>query len=880
MFKKTKLSCAVAAAISTGLSAGVANAQGLEEIIVTATKRAQSQQDIPVAVTALSGEKLDSISSFQDYVQQLPNVVFQGTGPGQNEIFIRGAATSQTVQTLSSAAGLQPSVALYLDEMPVAVAGRNLDVYSTDMERVEVLPGPQGTLFGASSQAGTVRLITNKPNHDTFEAGFDLSYSQTEGGEASNSTEAYINLPINDMFAVRIAGYNDYQGGWIDNVANDPSNGGFSGSAVVIDRVSGGVLSDPANTPVSTPQNQQLVEDDFNDATYAGTRFGLSVRFNDDWELLLQHTEQTLETEGVWSYDPSLDGDSSTVRFNKDANSDEFGLTTWTLTGRLGALDVVYTGGYLDRDVNAAIDYTGYVNGGAFAAYYACNYGGAIAPADEECVDPTKFYLEETGNDRITHEFRVTTSEDNRLRGTAGIFYDEQELQTVGQFQLLSLDKITAPLNYTVADVGGVNNGGPYGPFVSFANDVTRSTDQIAIFGQAEFDITDDITASFGARWYEIDDIYKGATTTVNVTDRLLAFGDPTLANLQGFFGATEGLALFNAIEAGQLEVSDIDGQGTLTIDDVIVKASLDWNVTEDILIFTTYSEGFRPPSTNRVGGSLATASAPGSNFENFRIPIYSETDELTNYELGIKSDLLDNTLRLNATFFYSEIDELQTSRFDPTNISFLWFIDNVGDAEITGLDADFTWAPTDSLTISGAFSWLDTEITRLNRDLEGISAPVGSELPYSAEFSASLTARYDFEIRGDMDGYVSANVTYTGERLAGMSMDAFVNEDTTNLVYGRGSGLDIEREADSYAGASYTDRNGEAFAGGRYVMDAYSLLNVALGVTKESWNAELFIDNVADEDAIMYIDTQNFTPKVVTNRPRTVGLRVSYDFE
>lgn len=458
MFRKNKLSCAIVSAIGASIAANSSHA-ALEEVIVTATKRAQSQQTIPVAVTALAGDQLDSISSFQDYVQQLPNVVFQGTGPGQNKIFIRGAATSQTVQTLSSAAGLQPSVALYLDEMPVAVAGRNLDIYSTDMERVEVLPGPQGTLFGASSQAGTVRLITNKPNHDTFEAGFDLSYSTTKGGEASNSTEAYINIPFSDLVAVRVAGYTDHQGGWIDNVLNDPSNGGFGGSAVVIDRVSGGVLSDPTTITPSTPQNQQLVEDNFNDATYAGTRFGLSLQFSDDWKLLVQHVEQTLETEGVWSYDPTLNGESSTTRFNRDDNSDEFGLTTWTLNGRIGMLDLVYTGGFLDRDVNAAIDYTGYVNGGAFAAFYACSYGGTVLPADEACLDPTKFYVEETGNDRFTHEFRITTSEDYRIRGTAGLFYDEQELQTVGQFQLSSLDLVPAGgINATVPDVGGVNN--------------------------------------------------------------------------------------------------------------------------------------------------------------------------------------------------------------------------------------------------------------------------------------------------------------------------------------------------------------------------------------------------------------------------------------
>ncbi|MBT8107101.1 MAG: TonB-dependent receptor plug domain-containing protein, partial [Gammaproteobacteria bacterium] len=284
--------CAVATAVAIALSPAAASAQSaIEEIVVTATKREESMQDVPVSMTALQSDSLEElrIGTFQDYVQFLPNVVAQGTGPGQNELFIRGAATSQTVLTLSSVQGLQPSVALYLDDQPVAMQGRNLDIYATDLARIEVLPGPQGTLFGASSQAGTVRLITNKPNHSELQAGFDVSYSTTTGGDPSTSLEAYLNVPVSDQFALRLAAYNDYQGGWVDNQLNDPANGGWSGSAVVIDRISGGPLPDPENTAVPLPRNDQLVESNFNDAVYRGMRVGASILFNDAWELMLQH---------------------------------------------------------------------------------------------------------------------------------------------------------------------------------------------------------------------------------------------------------------------------------------------------------------------------------------------------------------------------------------------------------------------------------------------------------------------------------------------------------------------------------------------------------------------------------------------------------------
>tara|TARA_B110000208_G_scaffold191463_1_gene258390 strand:- start:2148 stop:4775 length:2628 start_codon:yes stop_codon:yes gene_type:complete len=851
----------------------------IEVIEVTATKRSESIQDVPITVTALTGDSLEKlgVSNFDQYVEFLPNVIFQGTGPGQNEIYIRGAATSQTVISVSSVQALQPSVAFYLDEQPVSMQGRNLDVYATDIQRVEVLPGPQGTLFGASSQSGTVRLITNKPTHDGFAAGFDTSTSSTKGGDLSNSVEAYVNMSLTDSLAVRVATYNDYQGGWIDNILNVPGEGGYAGSAVVISRISGDVLTNPESVPVTAPRNDGLVEDNFNTANYAGARFGLSYLINDEWNLLVQHTQQSLDTEGVFAYDPNLDGETSTNRFTPENNNDDFGLTTWTLEGRLDQLDVVYTGGYLDRDINSTIDYTGYTNGGLYSAYYSCSYAGT--PEAQECVDPTKFYKEQTSTSRTTHEFRINTSAENRLRLTAGVFYDTQELSTVGLFNIANTElPYFTDMQRTLPGTDGINtDGGPFSSEVSFINDVTHTIDQIAVFGQLDYDITDTVTASFGARWYQIDDIYRGSTSTVDVSGRLQAFGDGSDAALTEFFGAEEAASIQAAIASGQLDTSLVNDDGSLTVDDTIIKASLDWKVSDGVMLFASYSEGFRPPVTNRVGGGSAT-SQEGS-FEGFRIPVYSTTDSLDNFELGFKSTLFDQTLRFNATAYYSKISDLQTSRFDPTNISFLVFTDNVGDAEIKGIDGDFSWAATDNLIITGAFSFIDTELTSVNDVLDGIAPSVGSRLPYSAEFSGNLQAQYFYQISNELTGYVNGSISYTGERLAGMTMDAYVVEDATNLIYGTGSGLSIQKEADVYSGVNYQDSNGETFEAGRYVQESYVLANLSFGVTNDEWKAELFIDNLTDESATLYVDTQQFTPKVVSNRPRTVGFRFSYDF-
>ena len=196
MFRKKPLALAITL---TSLSASPTYSQ-IEEVIVTATKRPESLQDVPVAVSAIQEETLDQlgVSNFEDYLIQLPNVTAGGSGPGQNTIYIRGVASTTPGLTTAGVAGLAPNVALYLDEQPLAQPGRNLDVYAADLARVEVLSGPQGTLFGASSQAGTVRLITNKPDPSATRANMKVGTAWTKSGEMSNNVEAVVNLPVSD----------------------------------------------------------------------------------------------------------------------------------------------------------------------------------------------------------------------------------------------------------------------------------------------------------------------------------------------------------------------------------------------------------------------------------------------------------------------------------------------------------------------------------------------------------------------------------------------------------------------------------------------------------------------------------------------------------
>lgn len=920
LFPKKPLSMAVASAIAASQPIVVAAATGeIEEVVVTATKRAESTQDIPVSVQAITGEDMKEagVATFEEYIVYLPNVVRSGRGPGKNDLYIRGAATEQAGVTVSSANGTTPAVALYLDEQPISFGGRNLDIYAADLQRVEVLPGPQGTLFGVSSQAGTVRLITNKPNHEQFEAGFNAALSSTKGGDLSNSVEAYINVPVSDRLALRFVGYTDHQGGWIDNV-----EGTFTPSIDTINRAaiafpSGFRPAIDANATLQSTTNDLLVAEDFNDATYSGGRVGASFDINDDWNLLVQHTAQSLDVEGVFEYDPHLDGKDSVNRYTPNKNEDEIGLTTWTIEGRLGMLDLIYTGGYLDREVDATIDYTGYNNGGGYIAYYLCNFGEA---SYDTCFDPTKQYLGNTDNERLTHEFRVTTPSENRWRVTAGVFIDDQETHSVGQFQYTSTaDAFRIPIGQVGLDTRGANAGNvQFGPNTTFVNDFTRDQEQLAFFGEFAFDLTDAVSLSVGARYYEIDFDFGGASNfsfgckfrdgtpdfpdgplnpdgscngtgySNNVSERLEVLGTGDVNLIAGalspsgqrplFRGTNNPQLLIDALNNGTFNIDDLNSDGVVKIDDTIFRVTLDWRMNDQIMLFSTFSEGFRPPASNRNAGQ-ASANQTGP-FEGFLIPAYAETDELQNYELGMKGDFLERTLRFNATAYYSEISDLQTARFDPSNVAFLVFLENVGDAEIKGLDADFTWLATDRLTISGAFSIVDTEITRLNPQLQGIAVPEGSELPFTPDFSGNIRARYTFPLNAfQADGYLQLGVSYRGESLSGITGNAFLAEQVHQEVYGVGSGLKIKSEGGTYS--SPIPATGEIFENGRYKQESYALVDFAVGVQKNGWTAEFFVKNLADENAQIHITTSNsadFTPKVVTNRPRSFGLRVSYD--
>jgi iron complex outermembrane recepter protein len=798
VLKKNKLHCAVVATIVAATGAGTTYAgPTLEEVVVTATKRAESAQDIPVTVQALGGETLNelNVNNFDDYIRFLPNVTSGGRGPGQSEIYIRGMSIDAVNVMLSGAQGTTPNVALYLDEQPVTSPGRNLDVYIADMERVEVLAGPQGTLFGASSQAGTVRLITNKPDLGEFQAGFNTDYSGTEHGEPSSSVKAFINIPvIEDTFAVRAVIYNAKEGGYIDNTLG----------TYTLDPNVNTTLPADADYSRASVSNSNLVEEDFNDASYNGIRVSALYAINADWTLLAGHMAQTLEVDGVFDYDPEV-GDLEVNRYFPDELEDVFNQTTWTLEGRLAALDIVYTGAYLDRDVEQSIDYTGYNNSGPFIAYYTCTYD-----AVRECLDPTKGFRGQADITRQTHEFRIATPEENRTRLVAGVFYDKVEIKTLDDYYYFPTpgqrEELGFALNSPIPTAKNIDQSTrPSG--VGFFNDITRTEQQIAAFGELSYDIVpDELTVTLGMRYYESESDFTGSTNFAN---------GPFTGGVDQDSGRDYDLSGGHTTEP-------------LTADDIITKVNLSYMPTDDTLFYGTYSEGFRPGGFNRGGG----VESRNPSFST--IPITYETDNVKNYEFGWKTTLADGSLRFNGSVYFIDWTDMQVSRFDPINVSVLTFIDNSADSEIRGIDTDIVWAATDHLTLFTAFSYIETELVATQSEVIEL-APIGSRLALTPTFQGNVRARYEWEL-GGYSAYWQTALSYTG------------NSFSSVVVADR-------REQDSYATA-----------------------DASIGVNKDGWGAELFVENLTDERAQLFYNVQDDVPRITTNRPRTIGVRFSYD--
>ncbi|MEH6549585.1 MAG: TonB-dependent receptor [Pseudomonadales bacterium] len=840
----------LAAAMTTALGAPIAYGQSdnsvfLEEVIVTARKRSESVMDIPSSVQALTGETIKDMNALglDDYSRFVPSVNVITYGAGNDVIVFRGAAVDDGGYSIQSTASL------YVDEISVTNTGSQPSVRMVDIERVEALAGPQGTLYGSDAQAGTMRIITNKPVLDQFEVVLDVSAKDGKESEMSYDGSIVVNAPlIQDKLALRLVGFTAKDGGFIDNVFGHTPD------------INTGIDHD-LPSGFGTLDNHNAVESDWNDAKYKGWRAALRWQINDSWETTLSGMSQEINRGATSDYDPFV-GDLQTVRFNNEYRDDEYDLYSLTIEGDLGFAQLISATSYYTRSITdvadnttyhhhwsgqycwatdpadyAATDYPGYYpaeNGGI--VWYGANYCSAPT-VDEDYLSAYTFAQEQ---ERITQEFRLTNQGDN-FDWLVGIFFEE------------SSNDYEFPWAYPTANENhpeGIDSNTAYQESVSLDSwnwyydttfpDATEtwyensSTDwkQEAIFGELVWHISDSLDLTVGGRYFKRtnDQIYWEEHPSTNLIE------------------------LEDGVEANSGEEKEF-----------VPKVALTWVINDDSMTYGLISKGFRPGGTNRQRGEPA-------------LPKHYDPDEMINYELGYKSSFADGAARIVLTGFYMDWKDYQLEIVDPSSAICLddngeedssivipglcgqvWqsSVANAGDAHILGASVELDWAVSENFIMGFNAQWLEAE-TDTDLDLDADGEPnihSGQRLPLSPELTGAVWGTYSWPVQAiSGSGYVRLQWSYNGDTINSLEESEF---------------------ADDNPNPQFTNK-------------AYNMGDLIIGLQGETWEASIFVNNLTDERPEyshswgIYEWTQGnaedgraHTDRIYTARPREVGLRI-----
>jgi outer membrane receptor protein involved in Fe transport len=862
-----KLALAISAVLSGYAGAALAadpapatpaESGGIDEIVVTAQRRNESIQDVPITIQALTGEQLTQlkVQTFDDLLKYTPNVTFASNGPGAGNIYVRGLAATNAGNQSTATTAPFPNVAVYLDDQSLQFPGRNLDVYLVDMERVEVLEGPQGTLFGGGAEAGAIRYITNKPKLNVTEGNVEATYGTTAGGDPNSSANATINIPlIADTLAVRATIFDDHRGGYISNV---PSTFTLpSGSQPTIN-------------------NNALVASNTNPVTYTGFRLAALWQINENWSALVSQSYQNLEADGYFDEYPvgsagQTLGQDQITAFNPAYDKDKYESTSWTLNGDVDGFKPIYTGSYLVRHVEQQQDYTNYLKSGG-GLYYACTGGpagnlgsGAKYPSSQAltCYTPNGSWHDAVQNTHQSHEIRVSTPEDKILRGIAGVFYEKFEIDDQMNFNYLDIPQCTAT-NLAIADAGGpacVSAVGPVpgtpavdpglrGTNTAFGEDVQRGYTQYAFFGSFDYDIIPKVlTLTGGTRHYDYAEFERGSQFETST----------------GCVDVPNGSCTGHAINK-RVSYSGWRSRGNLT-----------WHAMPDVLAYYTWSQGFRPGAFNRtqsgVADFLATANAAGSKEPQYEKPSGYQPDSLINNEIGVKSEWLEHRLQVNVSAYIMDWKNVQLSFFNPVALGNTTFGVNGPDYKIKGVELQLVGRVTEALTIQGSSSWNSANQTTspcLTSNIAGsptfgqcITSVKGApfENPFGAlntrpafspPLECNIRARYDYAFN-DYKTFYSIGASH----IAHMS-----NEPAT---YQSGStAAELIQPTTTLL---------------RYDQPGYTTYDAAIGVTKDNWSAEIVGNNLTNSSASTFTSSAQFIREEVPLRPRVLTLQIGYKF-
>ena len=769
------LSCLGALSIGIGVSnSGYVNAQDdVEEVIVTAAKKEQNIQDVAMSVQAIQSSELErkNIKSLEDIANLSPAVTFNNVGPGKSNFYIRGVSDGSI---MNSYAGTEATTALYIDEQPLTAASLTPDLHVYDIERVEVLMGPQGTLYGSSSTSGNIKIITKKPDVSSIDYGFDVDYGSITKGSNDNSLEAFINIPIGSNIAARYSGYNVRDGGWIDN-----------------QRATYTYQNNNINYTINNfTDPYDVAEKNYNNNIKEGSRLRLTGEF-ENFDLDLSFLTQESTYNGSYETDVLTDDQSrkmpprTNTRFSPEKYDDDFDQMSITLSGSISDnIDVVLTSSIFDRDTEYTYDYASYVEYYYYAAYayYVCNlyeYAGYYYADLNDCRDPRMTYAQSNNIERTSTEIRVSSNNDTGFNWVLGAFQETNEKVT-------DVDYLQPGATFASNGLSGT----------WWEADLDRKGEINAIFGEAYIDVNEKTQVTIGFRNYDQD---------MNLVASNGYYGDMQ-------FGQSN--SVFKSSESG-----------------TIPKFNVKHNITDDIMIYGTYSEGFRPSGVNRPRPSDAA-------------PKTYDADYLENIELGFKSTLKDGKIILNGSVYSMDWTDYQTTTYD-TDLASVAFVDNVGNAEITGLELNIMYALNSSTNLNFYLNSMDPTLAEDYIQNGVLDASSGNRLSYMPKQTYYLSLDKDFSIKGN-SAYLNLDYSYTGDRYD-----------------------------------SYSD--------GSILLPSYGLANFRTGVDFTNTSLEFYINNVFDKDAYLsrYDDFESVGPSGYSgfgirrtgSKPRVIGIRLRYRY-
>jgi outer membrane receptor protein involved in Fe transport len=836
----------------------------LQEVIVTAQRRAQNIQDVPITIQAMTGQTLQNLNvqTFADYVKYLPNVSTGSQGPGMGTLFMRGLSTGVLGTQGQGSVGLFPNVAVYLDDQSELLPGRDLDVYAVDLERIEVLEGPQGTLFGAGAQAGVVRFITNKPELNTFAVNVEGGYGMTSGGDPNTNVNATLNLPlIEDKVAARVVVFNDRRGGYINN---EPAYFARGSEDLGIADENGGVV--PTNSAVIN--NYQMTANAINPVTYNGIRGEILYQVNDDWSVLFSEMYQNMDAEGVFFEMPygtegagltnpggvPIGGQAlqpySVNLFNPSYDKDKFNNTALTVDGKVGPLKLVYSGAYLDRNIDQQMDYTNYARG-RYGYYYQCtgvSYSSKKGNANATCYSPSSVWKDTERDTHLSQELRLSTPDDWRLRGLVGLFYEDYKVYDDTQWMYKSVpdcepggptSNCFLPLQPWQDDP--TNNPGLQ-PQDGFFDDFQRTFIQKAAYTSESFDIIPNkLTITGGIRYFHM--------YTSEVGGDVGSFFCKQFSTTT-YFGACQSPYGTDFAQQNPHTLTESGSRG---------RADLEYHVTQDVLVYYTYSQGFRPGGFNR-GTSDHLPNAAGQ--DQYATPLTYLSDNLTNNEVGWKTMWFDHRLEVNGAVYQENWSNAQVSFFCPQcGLGNLTYNTNGPDYRVKGVELTLAAKVWHGLSVNGSAAWNSSNLVN--------SPALVGNIPGTADYGKPLTSQYVNGVAIPLQNVYGAQSSPLADSPP-FEGNLRVRYDWVWGSYLPYAQVGFQHQAHSLSAAG----NVEA-----YNQPGWTTYDLSAGVAKDNWTVSLIGTNITDVNKSLFTTSRQWILTETPMRPRVIELTFGYNF-